>query len=192
MQMNGSQTWRWVSAIARAVPLRAWATPLTIASFFLISATGILMFFDRNEGLIAPVHEAFSWVFLAASAAHTALHFRAFRNHLRSWWGKATIGACAVLLAASFSSWGVVTGHQILKPVRQALIHARVSTLADLTGTTPEMLLRRLEAHGIAATSGHSVRELSAKYGVSEVHLLSIVFQGRTPLSAPGPAPDPQ
>ncbi len=173
MCANGRQT-RWrVSTIARIVPLRGWATPLTIASFLLMSATGILMFFERNEGLIAVVHETFSWVFLASAVAHTAVHIRACKNHLGSLWGKVSIAACAVVLAASFSSWGVITGHQILKPVKQALINARVSTLADLTGTTPDALLRRLEAHA----SCQSVRELSGKYGVSEVRLLSIVFQ---------------
>lgn len=163
--------------MAKIISLRVWATPLTIASFFLTSATGVLMFFEWNRGLIAVVHEWFSWVFIMAAVAHTALHFRAFKNHLGSRWGRASVAVFTVVLGASFFSWGVITGHQILRPVEQALIDARVSILADLTKTTPDALLRRLKAHGIAATSSQSVRELSSKYGVSEVRLLSIVFQ---------------
>lgn len=163
--------------MARMIPLRTWATPLTIGSFVLTSATGVLMFFEWDRGLIAVVHECFSWLFLVAAVAHSALHIHAFKNHLRSGWGKTSAAAFAVVLGASFFSWGVITGHQIVRPVEQALIDAPISTLASLTRTTPDALVRRLKAHGILATSQQSVREVCGEYGVSEVRLLAIVFR---------------
>lgn len=160
----------------KKIPLRTWATPLTISSFFLTSATGVLMFFELDRGIIPGVHEWFSWLFLVGAAGHTVVHIRAFKNHLRSHWGWASAATFTLVLAASFFSWGMTTGHRLQRPVEQALIDAPMSTLASLTHTTPDAVVRRLKAHGIIATGQQSVRELSGKFGVSEIRLLGIVF----------------
>ena len=34
----------------KSIPIRAWATPLTIGSFLLMAATGVLMFFGVSYG----------------------------------------------------------------------------------------------------------------------------------------------
>ena len=39
------------------IPVRKWATPLTIGAFFLMAATGILMFFHIDRGIISGAHE---------------------------------------------------------------------------------------------------------------------------------------
>ena len=35
---------------SQTIPLRSWATPLTIGAFFLIAATGVLMFLEWSGG----------------------------------------------------------------------------------------------------------------------------------------------
>jgi len=158
------------------IPLHIWATPLTIGAFFLMSTTGVLMFFDWNPGLTTVVHQWFSWLFLAAAAGHIAVNVRPFKNHLKSRWGKASLATFMFVLAASFFSWGLMSGPQLLRPVEQALVDAPLSTLASLTRTTPDALMRRLKAHGISATDQQSVHELSRESGVDKHRLLAIVF----------------
>ncbi len=127
------------------------ATPLTIGAFFLMSATGVLMFFGWDRGLTSGVHEWFSWLFLAGAARHIAANIRPFMNHLRSGWGKASITMFIIAMAASFLSWGIETGDPLRRDVERALVDAPLSTLASLTNATPEDLRRRLEARGIIA-----------------------------------------
>ena len=40
-----------VAKTRKSIPIRAWATPLTIGSFVLMATTGVLMFFGVREGL---------------------------------------------------------------------------------------------------------------------------------------------
>jgi hypothetical protein len=159
------------------IPLRTWATPVTIGAFLLMSATGVLMFFHCDRGLLTDIHQWFSWLFLAGAGAHVAANLRPFKNHLQSRWGRASIAAFIAVLAASLFSWGVMTGPQLLRSVEQALVDAPLATLASLTRTAPDTLVRRLKAHGIVATSQRSVHELSGEHGVSEHRLLAIVFR---------------
>jgi hypothetical protein len=162
--------------MSNAIPLRSWATPLTIGAFFLLSTTGLLMFFGWDRGLMSGVHQWLSWLFLAGVGGHVAANIRPFKNHCKSRWGKVTIATFTIVLAASFFSWGIATGHHLLKAVEQALVDAPLSTLASLTHTAPDALVRRLKAHGIIATSQQTVRDLSSERGESKKHLLAIVF----------------
>lgn len=158
------------------IPLRTWATPVTIGAFFLTSATGVLMFFELERGLMTVAHQWLSWLLLAGVGGHIAVNIRPFKKHLKSRWGEASVAAFVVVLAASFFSWGLVTGPQLLRPVEQALVDAPMSALASLTRTSPDALLSRLKAHGIIATGRQSVRDLSGEHGISEHRLLAIVF----------------
>jgi hypothetical protein len=160
----------------KMIPLRTWATPMTIGVFFLMSATGVLMFFEWERGLTTVVHQWFSWLFLAGAGGHIAANVRPFKNHLKSRWGKASVAAFMVVLVASFFSWGLITGPQLARPIERALVDAPLSALAAVTRTAPEALMRRLKAHGIVATSQQSIRDLSGEHGVREDRLLAIVF----------------
>jgi len=156
--------------------LRLAAGSLTIGGFFVVSVTGVLMFFGLYWGLTSVVHEWFSWLFIAASGAHIAVNSRPFKNYFRFPWSRAGIAAFLVILAASFSSWGIPTGHDLRNSVQQALMEAPLSTLASLTRTSTDALQRRLKAHGITATGQESLRDLSRATNYSEMRLLMIVF----------------
>jgi hypothetical protein len=161
------------------VALRTWATPLTIGAFVLMAATGILMFFGLDRALMAEAHKWFSLFFLTGVAGHITANFRPFMNHLKSRWGRTSVAAFAVVLAASFFSWGLITGPQLERPIKRDLVDAPLSALASVTATAPDTLLLKLKARGIDATSEQSVREISAKYRVDENRLLAIVFLAR-------------
>lgn len=82
--------------------LRAWATPLTIASFAIMAVTGLLMFLRLDMGAHKPLHEWAGLVFVAAVTLHLALNWRPFRLHLRRTLPRALIAlALAALVIAS-------------------------------------------------------------------------------------------
>ena len=69
-----------------------------------------------------------------------------------------------------------MTGHQLNRPIEQALVDAPVAALAGVTRAAPEALLLKLRSHGIVATGQQSVRDLVAETGVEADRLLAIVF----------------
>ncbi|MBR0663927.1 hypothetical protein GXW71_06105 [Roseomonas hellenica] len=160
----------------KSIPLRTWATSLTIGAFLLMSATGVLMFFGYDRGLTAVVHQWFSWFFLMGAGGHIAANIRPFKNHLRSRWGQVSVAVFMVVLAASLFSWGRITGPQLERPIKQALVDAPLSALAGVIRADPDALLLRLRARGITATSQQSVRDLSVGTGAGVNRLLAIVF----------------
>ncbi|MCF8480525.1 MAG: hypothetical protein K9H25_08850 [Rhodospirillum sp.] len=155
---------------------RTWSTPLTIGSFILMSTTGLLMFFEWDLGLTTVVHQWFSWFFLIGAGGHIAANIRPFKTHLRSGWGKGSVVAFMLILAASSFSWGFITGPRLERPIEEALVDAPLFALANTIRIDPDALLLRLKAHGINAAAQQSIRELSAKHGAGENGLLAIVF----------------
>jgi hypothetical protein len=111
------------------VALRTWATPLTIGAFVLMAATGVLMFFGLDRALMAEVHKWFSLLFLTGVGGHVTANVRPFLNHLKSRWGRASVAAFAVVLAASFFSWRLITGPQLERPIKRDLVEAPLSRL---------------------------------------------------------------
>ena len=165
-----------VGKTRKSIPIRAWATPLTIGSFLLMATTGVLMFFGVRGGLISEVHEWFSWLFLAGAVAHLVVNVRPLTLHLKSRWGRISIAAAVVVLAVAVFPSGVRTGHQVRHAVEQAVVDAPLSTLASLANVSPPDLENRLKAHGVTATLNQSLRDLSDQNGMDEHALLGIVF----------------
>lgn len=167
--------------MAKPATVRSWATPLTISAFLLMAATGILMFFDWDTGLTAVAHEWLSWFFLLGASGHIVANWRPLRNHLKTRRGYVSLLCFAALLAASLFTWGQVTGPQLERPIMTALVDAPLSSLAGVAGMTPDDMVRRFNAHGIAADQTRSIRELSIQHHVGINRLLGFVFRPTTP-----------
>lgn len=162
--------------MAQRFTVRTWATPLTIGAFFLMAATGVLMFFHIEGGLTTVVHQWCSWLFLAGAVGHVVANVKPFKNHFRSPFGQASVATFSLILVASFFTWGTITGPRLLKPVQQAIMTAPLSALAEMTQTPPEVLLRRFEAYGIPTTGQQSVRDLATRDHLNPNRLLGLVF----------------
>jgi hypothetical protein len=93
-----------------------------------MATTGVLIFFKGNLGLTTVVHQWFSWLFLLGAGAHIAVNFRPLKLQLNSYWGRRSIGAFVIVLAASVFSWGFITGPQLEQPIEQALHGNRLKT----------------------------------------------------------------
>ncbi|WP_417686077.1 DUF4405 domain-containing protein [Roseibium sp.] len=159
-------------------PIRRWATPVTIGSFVLMSATGVVMFFEFEPGLTTVVHQWFSWAFLVGAGAHVAVNWRPLKLHLRSRWGKGSLAVFCLILLASFTSWGMVTGPQLKRPIEAALVNAPISALAEVTHVSTDRLLARLQTHGIEATPNQTLADLVVAHDIDENIFLGIVFLG--------------
>ncbi|HMM86236.1 DUF4405 domain-containing protein [Azohydromonas sp.] len=134
---------------------REWATPLVMGAFLLSAVTGVLMFFHADSGLNKVVHEWLGWVLLGGVALHATVNLAGVKRHLATGVGRAVIAGFALLLAVSFVPVGGGDEPPFVAPVR-ALAAAPLPVLAQVAGTTPDELQRRL------ATAGYPADDASA------------------------------
>ena len=158
------------------IPVRKWATPLTIGAFFLMAATGILMFFNIDRGLTSGMHEWLSWLFLVGIVAHVIANFRPFKDCLRSGWGRTSVSVFGIVLVASFFTWGARTGGQFLAAIQKGLVGVPLTTLAAMTRTKPDVLVQRLNAHGIAFRKEQTIRDVVGDSARKQLQVLEVVF----------------
>lgn len=158
------------------VELRAWATPLAIATFVLMAGTGVLMFFGVNTGITDVIHQWFSWLFLLAVGAHVTMHVRSISRHMQSTSVRLGVGLFAVILVLWLFSWGTVTGSQLKRPIERAILEASVNSLAMVTHVPSATLVARFSAIGVDTTGRETIEQLSQRYRVSSHRLLAVVF----------------
>lgn len=162
--------------------LRAWATPLTMALFLMIGATGVAMFFHMETPLNKALHEWFGWGLLAAVVAHLWLNRRAFSTYFKRPVALGIVAAGSALLLASFVV-PVAAGGEV--PVRQVLASlgtAPISTLAELTGGDQATILAGLAATHPGAQPDQSLADLTGGDREAAIGLLAVVY---TPDSNP-------
>lgn len=156
--------------------LRAYATPLTIGTFLIMGATGILLFFHTNTTLNKVVHEYVGLVMVAAVILHVVLNWRAFQTYFKRPVALTLMGASAVILAASFVSLGEETGGT--RPdmvVLQMVSSASLTDLAPIMGTDAADLVARLAEQGVTATPDQTLIDLSNGDMRGAITLLSAV-----------------
>jgi hypothetical protein len=156
--------------------LRAYATPLTIGTFLIMGATGILLFFHTNTTLNKVVHEYVGLVMVAAVILHVVLNWRAFQTYFKRPVALTLMGASAVMLAASFVSLGEETGGT--RPdmvVLQMVSSTSLTDLAPIMGTDAADLVARLAEQGVTATPDQTLIDLSNGDMRGAITLLSAV-----------------
>ena len=156
--------------------LRAYATPLTIGTFLIMGATGILLFFHTNTTLNKVVHEYVGLVMVAAVILHVVLNWRAFQTYFKRPVALTLMAASAVMLAASFVSLGEETGGT--RPdmvVLQMVSSASLTDLAPIMGTDAADLVARLAEQGVTATPDQTLIDLSNGDMRGAITLLSAV-----------------
>jgi hypothetical protein len=130
--------------------LRKYATPLTMGAFLLLSVTGILMFFHWDTGLNKLAHEWLGWALVIGVAAHLFVNLPSFKKHLASAVGRGAIAVFAILLGLSFINPGNNRAQFSMRSAMEHLAHAPLVTLAAVAKISPEDLVARLKAQGIA------------------------------------------
>ncbi len=154
--------------------LRTWATPLTIGSFLLMAATGLLMFFHLDSGLNKVAHEWAGWVMVAGVLAHIALNWRAFAVYFKRPAAVKIMALCAVVLVGSFLP--VSGGSSPVRPVMMAVAQSSVGTAIELSGLPQQEAPSRLEAAGYAAGMDTPLPDLTGGDRAKEMEILSLLF----------------
>ena len=168
---------KFAQHLLQALHLRLWMTPLCIGSLILMSATGVLMFFELESlGLITVVHQWFSLLFLIAIAGHIYVNFFPFKRHLKTPMGKVNVLIFTTIFVISLFSWGMITGPQLERPIEHALVNAPLSALARIAQINTNTLMQRLKTRGFLAIGKQSIHDVAVRYEVDENQLLAIVF----------------
>lgn len=171
--------------------LRAWVTPITIGSFLLIGVTGFLMFLKVRSGLIVAAHEWLSPIFVVSASLHVWLNWGAVRANLSRPRGIIIVGLFAALLALSISpgKWVEARAREhdgehgyaqevIGDKAASALLRARISTAAELTGRTPQQLRDILGRCGVRVASDDvTLADAARQSQVSSVRVLAAVLE---------------
>jgi len=169
--------------------LRSWVTPITIGSFLLLGITGLLMFFKVRGGIIVVAHEWLSPIFVVCASLHIWLNWGAVCVNLKRLRGIIIVGMFALLLAFTVAPFKAVEEHVqesghgqevIGRRAAELLLGARISTVAELTGCTPQELRDSLDRLGVRVTSDEIIlADAAAQNNVSPVLVLDAVLQDR-------------
>lgn len=167
--------------------LRSWVTPITIGSFLLIGVTGLLMFFKVRGGVIVVVHEWLSPIFVVGACLHIWLNWGAVRANLSRARGIIIVGLFTALLAFSIAPFEEVEEHArehghgqevIGRRAAELLLRASISTVAELTGRTPQQLRDSLGRHGVRVASDEvTLADAARQSQVSPVRVLDAVLE---------------
>jgi Domain of unknown function (DUF4405) len=158
--------------------LRAWATPLTVATTLVTLVTGVFLFFHFAPGLTRPSHEWIGMVMVLAVAAHIILNFRAFTTYFKRPVGLAlmTLGAVAMVATVFVSMPAGEGGPTGMRAVMRSVPSARIETLADLAGQDTDAVLARLGAAGYDATAETTLSGLSGGNSDTQNEVIGLVF----------------
>ncbi|BDU74068.1 DUF4405 domain-containing protein [Mesoterricola silvestris] len=163
--------------------LKSFATPLTIASFITSAATGLLMFFGVKAGLVVPVHEWVSILFVAGGILHVVANGRATLAHLRRPVGATLACVCTVVaVAAVLPSRGGANPHHVLRQSMDALLDTDIQGVAALTKRPEREVKEGLARAGFTAPDGAaSLRAIAKASGRPPLELLAAALPEARP-----------
>jgi hypothetical protein len=163
-------------------PHRPWITPLVIGTFALMTVTGALMFFHLDSGLNKTAHEWLGWAMVAAVVLHLLMNVTAFKRYFSQPTGRWVIGACAVVLVASFVPLGGSGGKPPFVAPVQALAGTSLTTVAQVAGVSVTEVRARLAAAGIQSQNDtQSIKDLVGPDLKKQMGLLGKVFGNPAP-----------
>lgn len=171
--------------------LRIYATPLTIGSFLAVSVTGICMLLGYRNGLVDPLHEVSSILFLVGSVLHIILNKRPTLAHLKRPLGAMLLAGFAIVSALAL----IPMGHRgndpgtLLRQMSEVVLDAHLHDVAALTGQPEPELMSRLAAAGFGTVQpAASLREIADANHKHPFDVLGAVL----PSNANAEALDPQ
>lgn len=134
--------------------LKDFGTSLTIGSFFIMSITGILLFFHMDVGVNKLLHKWCGLFIIIPVALHVIVNFNGFKRYFTSCkTGKILISLCLSLLCFSFFfnlQTKQLPPHVIALRV---ILNSTVSEISSLTHHSEEDLKAKLLESGIKIES---------------------------------------
>jgi len=132
--------------------LRTLATPLTIGTFIVVCFTGLCMLFGVH-GLVNPVHEISSILFVIGSVLHIVINWRPTLNHLKKPLGATLAIVCTVIsLAALIPTGGKKDNpRQVLGQAMEVILDSNVQGVAVITRQSEQEVVGKLAAAGFGS-----------------------------------------
>ncbi len=157
--------------------IKRLATPLTIGAFFIMTVTGILMFYHLDTGMNKFLHEWFSWAFLAAALLHAILvHKKTFIAYFEKKPARIVFAASLLVLGLSFMQ----IGDEKRNPFAQttdSVLKADLGDVGSIMGLTVADLQAGLKGRGLDVQFDHTtLKKISHDSGISERELLGYVL----------------
>lgn len=162
--------------------IRTIATPLTTASFLTVAVTGLFMLFHLSAGLIRPLHEIASLLFVIGSILHIILHWGALVQLLKK---PGNLFLIILFSAITLFAIFVPTGNHY-PPFHEsfsALMQADITTVAKLTGQTSESITQKLTAQGYTIPNPNAtINEIAQQNNKETAEVLNIALSGFKPV----------
>ena len=162
------------------IRLRSASSTLAIASFIVVASTGLCMFFGYRGGMVNPVHEVFSLIFVLGCALHIIVNWKSLIAYL-----KRPISALLVSVFVIIAVIAIVPHGDNQKngnPVRKSvslMIDSNLSVIAALTKITEPALLEILNQHGFAnIPSDYTIKQIAAASNRNPMEVLSLLLDG--------------
>ncbi|MEI6847113.1 MAG: DUF4405 domain-containing protein [Chlorobiaceae bacterium] len=157
--------------------IRLWATPLAAGTFFILTVTGVMMFFKIQAGYIHPVHEWLSWAMVIGVTFHTIVNWKTFTAYFARKPAFAIMLSCAIITALSVGLPASQKENPRMKMTR-ALESAKLAAVAAVAGQNSTELTSKLEKKGIMESGPDmTIHEIARKNGKKEFDVLGVIFE---------------
>lgn len=158
--------------------LRSWATPLVAGSFLIMAASGVLIFFHLDPGMMKSVHEFAGFAMVAGGVAHLVLNWRAFTTYFRRPLAKAIMGLGVVTLGLSAFSFGMApeSPRAAMEAMSTRIAAAPLDLVAELSGQTQDQVIATLTAQGLTPAPGATIGSLAGDDPMRRLQVIQAVF----------------
>lgn len=157
-----------------SIKKRDIATSVTTIMFFIISITGVMMFFHIFDQYTKQLHEILGLAFVLFALFHIYVNWKGMRNYF-----KKKIFITATLLIA-FISIGFITLSSDNKSknnpkniVINSVINAPLNDAISILGKDVKLVTQKLTQSGLDIKNSTSIQEISAKNNVSAFKIIS-------------------
>ncbi len=144
-----------------------FATPFTTGLFLVSVVSGVALFFHVGPGIFHSMHEWLSMVLLVPVAFHVWKNWGAIANYFKRGtlvWPVVASLVVAVGFAVPALTSGAAGGNPQMAMYR-AIAEAPISDVAPILKTTPDALMARLQAAGVAASADQSMAQAAVAAG---------------------------
>lgn len=145
---------------------RHWATPLLIACFALMAATGVMLFFHWHSPLQKDVHTWLGWGLVAAVMLHVTSNLAAFKRHFTAYRRALALLLVAVVVFAATAFVRPADGGKggsMAAVAVQALSRVPLHVLAEVFGLSVGEARQALAGTGLTLADDNSSLDAAAQ-----------------------------
>lgn len=153
---------------------KSTATPATIVLFFIVSLTGVALFFHLKPNWVHKAHEWIGLGFIVIAFWHAAIHWKSINIYMHR---RASVRLMVVLFFAGFLFIYNTATSQNTKPriVLDVLTQQSIQKIACGFDIPLSTTLALLEAHGIEAQATTHLIEAASKANQHPFFVLSLI-----------------